>query len=389
MIDFDQIVLTVGTMAISLGQALLAVAGSVVFLLLAIALSLFLSARARKERGLETAQRTGELEMRLAEMAGRLQAIAETASGRDEHLSRTLDQRLDQISLRMGHNMQETTKRTTDSLRQVHERLAVIDNAQANITELSTQMVGLQNILSNKQSRGAFGQGRMEAIVADGLPRGSYAFQYTLSNNARPDCVIHLPNVESVVVIDAKFPLEAFNALREAVDDAAASGHAQQVRNDVGRHVKDISQKYLIPGETQDTAIMFVPSESIYAELHERFEDVLQKAYRARVVIVSPNMLMLAIQTMQAIFKDAQMREQAGLIKVEVAHLMDDVHRLRDRVTDLKKHFDLAHRDIEKIEISSQKVSKRGLKIEQLDFEGEAPDPDMQDAAAPPKLAAE
>ena len=389
MIEFDQIVLTMGTVAISLGQAVLIVAGLVIALLLAIAVSLVLSARARKERMVETTQRTGELEVRLAEMAGRLQAMAETATGRDEHLSRTLDQRLDQISLRMGQNMQETSKRTTDSLRQVHERLAVIDNAQANITELSTQMVGLQNILSNKQSRGAFGQGRMEAIVTDGLPRGSYAFQHTLSNNSRPDCVINLPNVDTVVVIDAKFPLEAFNALREAVDDATASAQAQRVRADVGKHIKDISQKYLIPGETQDTAIMFVPSEAIYADLHERFEDVLQKAYRARVVIVSPNMLMLAIQTMQAIFKDAQMREQAGLIKVEVAHLMDDVHRLRDRVTDLKKHFDLAQRDIEKIEISSEKVSKRGLKIEQLDFEGEASDAEALNAAAPPKLAAE
>ena len=389
MIEFDQIVLTIGTVTISLGQAVLIVAGVVVSLLVAIALLLVVSARVRKERAEETARRTGDLELRLAEMAGRLQTMSETAGAREEHLSRTLDQRLDQISLRMGQNMQETSKRTTESLRQVHERLAVIDNAQANITELSTQMVGLQNILSNKQSRGAFGQARMEAIVTDGLPRGSYAFQHTLSNNSRPDCVIHLPNVETVVVIDAKFPLEAFNALRDAPDDAAATAHAQKVRIDVGKHIKDISQKYLIPGETQDTAIMFVPSESIYAELHERFEDVMQKAYRARVVIVSPNMLMLAIQTMQAIFKDAQMREQAGLIKVEVAHLMEDVHRLRERVLDLQRHFGQAGKDIEKILISSEKVSKRGLKIEQLEFDGDEPEGAVLDDAGPPKLAAE
>ena len=389
MIEFDQIVLTMGTVTISLGQAVLIVAGVVVSLLVSIALLLVLSARVRKERAEETARRTGDLELRLAEMAGRLQTMSETAGAREEHLSRTLDQRLDQISLRMGQNMQETSKRTTESLRQVHERLAVIDNAQANITELSTQMVGLQNILSNKQSRGAFGQARMEAIVTDGLPRGSYAFQHTLSNNSRPDCVINLPNVETVVVIDAKFPLEAFNALRDAPDDATATAHAQKVRIDVGKHIKDISQKYLIPGETQDTAIMFVPSESIYAELHERFEDVMQKAYRARVVIVSPNMLMLAIQTMQAIFKDAQMREQAGLIKVEVAHLMEDVHRLRERVLDLQRHFGQAGKDIEKILISSEKVSKRGLKIEQLEFDGDEPEGAVLDDAGPPKLAAE
>lgn len=388
MIDFDQIVLTMGTVAVSLGQAILGIACVVVGLLLAIAAVLMAAARARKQQALDAAQRTGELEMRLAEMAGRMQSMAETSTSRDEHLSRTLDQRLDQIGQRVGQNLQDTTKRTTESLRQVHERLAVIDTAQSNITELSTQMVGLQNILSNKQSRGAFGQSRMEAIVADGLPRNAYTFQHTLSNRTRPDCVIHLPNVESVVVIDAKFPLESFSALREAEDDATATACAQQVRGDVGKHIKDISGKYLIPGETQDTAMMFVPSEAIYAELHERFEDVVQKAYRARVIIVSPNMLMLAIQTMQAIFKDAQMREQAGLIKVEVAYLMEDVHRLHNRVLDLQRHFGQANNDLEKILTSSEKVSKRGLKIEQLDFGGEeALDAEIVDA--PAKLAAE
>ena len=160
------------------------------------------------------------------------------------------------------------------------------------------------------------------------------------------------------------------------------------MRGDLTRHIKDISQKYLIAGETQDTAIMFVPSESIYAELHENFEDVVQKAYRARVVIVSPNMLMLAIQTMQAIFKDAQMREQAGLIKVEVVRLMEDVHRLNGRVLDLQRHFGQANQDIEKILISSEKVSKRGSRIEQLDFEEEEPGVVDHDKPAPPKLAA-
>ena len=377
----------IGDTVVTLGGAALIVAGTVIVLLLAIAGLLIYAYRGQRSDTEDAARKTADLEMRLADLTGRLTTISESAAGRDAHLARTLDHRLDQISLRMGQNAQEQTKRTSESLRQVYERLAVIDSAQKNITELSTQVVGLQDILANKQSRGAFGQGRMEAIIADGLPRSAYSFQFTLSNNTRPDCVINLPNTDSVVVIDAKFPLEAFNALRDAQHDAAATAAAQQLRGDVSKHIKDISGKYLIPGETQDTAIMFVPSESIYADLHETFEDLVQKAYRARVVIVSPNMLMLAIQTMQAIFKDAQMREQAGVIKVEVANMMQDVHRLRDRVLNLQKHFGQVGQDIDQILISSDKLSKRGLKIEQLEFEAETIE--TEEAAVPaPKLAA-
>lgn len=388
MMEFDQIVLTIGTAQFSLGQVSAVVAGTVVLLLVAITVMLIMSGRAGKMQTQEDARRTGELEMRLAELTGRLQSMSEAATGREEHLSRSLDQRLDQVTLRMGQNLQDTSKRTTDSLRHLHERLAVIDTAQKNITELSVKMVGLQDILSNKQTRGAFGQGRMESIVADGLPRNAYSFQPTLSNRSRPDCVIRLPNVETVVVIDAKFPLEGFETLRSAKDDGDATRAAQQIRVDIGKHIKDISEKYLIAGETQDTAIMFVPSESIYADLHETFEDLLQKAYRARVIIVSPNMLMLAIQTMQAIFKDAQMREQAGMIKVEVARMMDDVNRLRDRVLDLQRHFGQANQDVEKILISSQKVSKRGLNIEQLEFEDDDTAEVAVNPVAPAKLVA-
>ncbi|MGI9416182.1 MAG: DNA recombination protein RmuC [Hyphomicrobiales bacterium] len=385
--DFSQPVTTIGDTVVTLGDAAVIVVTSVVLLLVVIAGLLIVSYRSQRSDTEDAARKTADLEMRLAEMTGRLTTVSESAAGRDAHLARTLDQRLDQISVRMGQNAHEQTKRTSESLRQVYERLAVIDSAQKNITELSTQVVGLQDILSNKQSRGAFGQGRMEAIVADGLPRSAYSFQHTLSNGTRPDCVINLPNTDTVVVIDAKFPLEAFNALRDAKHDAAATTAAQQLRGDVTRHIKDISGKYLIPGETQDTAIMFVPSESIYADLHETFEDLVQKAYRARVVIVSPNMLMLAIQTMQAIFKDAQMREQAGVIKVQVAHMMQDVQRLRDRVLNLQKHFGQVGQDIEQILISSDKLSKRGLKIEQLEFEAETID--TEEAIAPAaKLAA-
>jgi DNA recombination protein RmuC len=231
--------------------------------------------------------------------------------------------------------------------------------------------VQLQQILSNKQTRGAFGQSRMEAIVADGLPMGAYTFQATLSNGSRPDCLIRMPNGAPDLVIDAKFPLEAWNAIRTAAEGEspeAAKTAAQSFRRDVEVHVRAIADKYLIAGETQDTAFMFVPSESIFAEIHENFEALVQRAHRARVVIVSPSLLMLSIQVVQAVMKDARMREQAHLIQHEVIRLMEDVGRLDERVRKLQVHFMQANRDIDQILTSSEKVTKRGARIEGMEF---------------------
>ena len=386
-IDFDMTVLQIGRALISLGDVLIALGIAVPLALLGILVALWRGAQARHVIVEEDRRRAAELELKLAEMAGRLQSISEGAASRDSHLARTLNHRLDQVSHRVGQNLEANAKRTGDSLQTLHERLAVIDSAQKNITELSSQVVGLQDILANKQARGAFGQGRMEAIVMDGLPKDAYAFQTTLSNGTRPDCLIRLPNTPGGIVVDAKFPLEGFNAYREAGDTADTRAAAQRLRIDVSKHISDIADKYLIPGETQETAIMFVPSESIYADLHEFFDDLIQKAYRARVVIVSPNMLMLAIQTMQAILKDAQMREQAGLIQAEVGKMMLDVYRLRDRVLDLQKHFGLTAKDIDKILISTDKVTSRGRKIEQVELEDE--DAEAIAAKQPELLAGE
>jgi DNA recombination protein RmuC len=273
---------------------------------------------------------------------------------------------------RIGQTMTEQTKSTHESLAKLQERLAVIDTAQNNIQSLAGQVVQLQAILSNKQTRGAFGQSRMEAIVADGLPHGGYEFQATLSNGNRPDCVIVMPNKAPKLVIDAKFPLEAWNAIRAAADrdttGEAQKYAAQSFRRDVEFHIKAIADKYLINGETQDTAFMFVPSDSIFAEIHENFEAVVQKAHRARVVIVSPSLLMLSIQVVQAILKDARMREQAHLIQGEVVRLMEDLSRMDDRVRKLQVHFGQASRDIDDILVSSSKVVKRGQKIEALEL---------------------
>ncbi len=323
--------------------------------------------RSRAEAAQLDAARMFETEA--AELKGRLAAMAELSVTRQSELSRTIHERLDRIGHNLGSNIEETTRKTSENLAKLHERLAVIDNAQRNITELSTRVVSLQDILANKQQRGAFGQLRMETIIQDGLPKDAYSFQTTLSNGKRPDCLVHLPGSSAGIIIDAKFPLEGFEVLRSAHEEALRREALKRIRIDVGKHIDDIAGKYTLPGETQDTMLMFLPSESIYAELHENFPELLQKAHRARVVIVSPNMLMLAVQTMQAIMKDVRMREQAGLIQREVGTLMQDVNRLRERVLDLQRHFGLASTDVEKILTSTDKIAGRGRRIENLDLE--------------------
>jgi len=358
----DQIILRVGETPFTLLDLVVAGGGLVLVLLMALVISAW---RAQVRRALD-------LEFRLAEITGHLRGFAEQAQGSQVELARTVETRLDQVSHRLGLGLHDQAERTGESLTKLYERLAVIDAAQKNLSALSTEMVSLKDILANKQARGAYGQGRMEAIVRDGLHGGAYVFQPALSNATRPDCLIKLPDSELRLVIDAKFPLEAFNALKQARGEGETKSAQARLRSDVLKHVKDISEKYLIAGETHETAIMFVPSESIYADLHEHFEDLIQKAHRSRVILASPNILMLLIQTMQAIFKDARMREQAGLIQVEVVRLLEDVGRLQERVGDLQKHFGAANADLDKLNVSAEKISRRGLRIESMDLE-EAP----------------
>jgi DNA recombination protein RmuC len=357
----------VGSTTLQPTLILLALASLAVLALivLAIALIMHMSRRRRQTEGQAS---------ELAELKGRLQTFAEISVARQGDIARAVNERLDRMTHRVGSDLNETARKTTDSITKLNERLAVIDTAQKNLTDLSTNMVSLQEILANKQARGAFGQMRMETIVKDGLPRGAYSFQPTLSNGKRPDCLLHMPNASAGVVIDAKFPLEGFEAFRTARRDEEKKDAARRVRIDVGRHVESIAERYFIAGETQDTAILFVPSESIYADLAEHFSDLVQKAHRARIVICAPNMLMLAVQTMQAILKDVKMREQAHLIQGEVQKLMEDMGRFRERVLDLQRHFGQANADFEKILTSSERITARGRKIETLDF-AEASDP--------------
>ena len=292
-------------------------------------------------------------------------------SERVDTLARHMSASLDTVSARLGDNLAEAGRRTTESLTNLNERLAVIAEAKQSLADLSSEVTSLSGVLANKQARGAFGQLRMETIIRDALPAGVYEFQATLSNGKRPDCVIRLPNTQAVLVIDSKFPLEGFEALRlaRAPDEVKAARDA--IRTAVGHHIDDIAEKYLIPGETQDTALMFVPSESVYGDLHEHFADLVQRAHRARVVIVAPNILMLAVQTVQAVIKDAKMRDQAGLIQREVGLLLGDVSRLAERVAELERHFGLSGKALEKVSASAARISGRGERLTALDLEDE------------------
>lgn len=349
-----------------------------VLAILAVIVALFAVLRGGRQRE-EMTQRTMDAEARLAElvrmqgeMHGRVAAMAETITSRQAELNHAVNQRLDGMTHRLGSTITEQTKSTHENLRKLQERLAVIDAAQNNIQTLAKDVVGLQAILSNKQTRGAFGQGRMETIVADGLPHGAYSFQSPLSNGTRPDCVIRMPNGAPPLVIDAKFPLEAWTAFREAGSPDARRAAAQQFRRDMEVHIKDVSEKYLIAGETQDTVLLFVPSESIFAEIHEHFDAVVQKAQRSRVVIVSPSLLLLSIQVIQAVLRDQRMREQAHLIQGEVGLLMEDLTRLDDRTRKLQSHFLAAEKDVEQILTSTEKLTRRGNRISSLELEAPA-----------------
>jgi DNA recombination protein RmuC len=311
-------------------------------------------------------------EQRLLELNARLDAMGSWLQNSHTQLQQTVNTRLDAVSQNIGESMKTTTKNTTDHLQQLHARLAVIDSAQKNITDLASTVTSLQKVFDNKQRRGAFGQGRMEAIVADALPQGAYEFQFTLSNKSRPDCCIHMPDNRHLV-IDAKFPLEATTALESAKTDDERLQAMRQLRQHLGKHIDDISGKYLIKGETQDVAFMFIPSESMFAELYDAFDDVLQKGYRAGVIIVSPSLLMLAIQVVQQIQKDARMRAAADKILTEVGLLIEDVQRMRDRVENLDKHFGQANTDIKQIVISADKILSRGERIQDVEFSDDAP----------------
>jgi DNA recombination protein RmuC len=330
-----------------------------------------ISGSRRSRDAIAVEDRIEELARMHGETTGRLQTMAEVFSTRQADLARLLGERIEGLGHRVGSGLAEGTKTTGEQLERLAERLAVIDRAQKSLGDLAGEVLSLRQILANKQSRGAFGQGRMEAIVGDGLPASAFSFQETLSNGNRPDCLVRLPNGAPSLVIDAKFPLEAFERAKSAETDEVRVAAEAQARRDLMKHVGDVRQRYFIPGETHDTALIFVPSESLFADIHERLPDVVERAARVRVLLVSPSLLMLSIQLVQAMLRDVRMREQAHIIQNEVRNLMEDVERLRDRTLNLQKHFGQANGDVEQILISADKIVRRSTRIDGVGFEDE------------------
>jgi DNA recombination protein RmuC len=316
----------------------------------------------------------GSLKTLVDQSAAAQSATAERLQAQERALAKALEERFADITKRVGDHLEKSAQATTTTIGDLRERLVKIDEAQKSLAELSTHVVSLQDILSNKQARGAFGEEQLEAIVRDQLPPAHFEFQATLSNRCRVDCLLRLPPPLGALCIDAKFPREAYDALREAGADEAARAAAQRAfATAITKHVSDIAEKYLIPGETAEAALMFVPSEAVYCEIYTSTKDVADKARRARIFIVSPTTLWAVLNTMRAILKDARMREQADAIQREVGLLLDDIGRLSKRVDNLESHFSAAEKDVREIRTSTEKIMRRGDRIQDVELDKSAP----------------
>jgi len=363
---------------------LAALAGSAVALIVVILLIMAIRAAGRSARIAEPlAQQINLLGARVQSMgdgqqqlAGGLTHVAEAQAASQTNMLHLMEQRLAEVSNKMNENLHGSARSTAQSLGELQQRLVAIDKAQDNITKLSGDVLSLQDILSNKQTRGAFGEIQLNDIVSKALPKDSYTMQATLSNGRRADCLIHLPNPPGPIVVDSKFPLEAYEALRKADTQEQLNRAAQMLRQAVRVHIKAISERYILEGETADGALMFLPSEAIYAELHANFPELVRDGFAARVWIVSPTTCMATLNTMRAILKDARMQEQAGAIRRELGLLFQDVERLGVRVDNLDRHFGQASKDLADIKISADKAGKRARRLDNFDFEELSPDPE-------------
>ena len=310
------------------------------------------------------------------QLAGGLTHVSDAQAAQQNNMLKLMEARLAAVQEQMTLNLTTNAKTTANSLGELQQRLVTIDKAQDNIQKLSGDVLSLQDILANKQTRGAFGEIQLQEIVSKALPSDAFAWQATLSNGKRADCLIHLPNPPGPIVIDSKFPLEAYEALRNATTELDTRDAVKFMRTSVKAHIKAISEKYILEGETADGAIMFLPSEAVYAELHSNFPELIREGFDARVWIVSPTTCMATLNTMRAILKDARMREQAGAIRTALRQLHRDVELVVDRVDKLNSHFNQARKDIEGISTAAERAGKRAHKLDNFDFEEiEAIDP--------------
>ncbi|MEM8698799.1 MAG: DNA recombination protein RmuC [Pseudomonadota bacterium] len=360
-------------MALALGTGF----GLVIVFLIALALSAGRrSARAMEPMAAHIAalgQSVQVLGQNQQQLQGGLSQVTEAQANAQMRLMEVVNQRLETVSVRMGESLTQSATRTARSLGDLQQRLEAIDKAQTKIEKLSGDVLSLQDILSNKQTRGAFGEIQLQEIVSHALPPDAYALQATLSNGKRADCLVHLPNPPGPIVIDSKFPLEAYERLRAADTEDALKRAARELRQALSTHIQHIAERYIIEGETAESALLFLPSEAVYAELHANFAEVVREGFAARVWIVSPTTAMAVLNTMRGVMKDARMRKEASRIRRELGLLTKDMGRLAERVGNLDRHFNQAQGDIEQIKISAQKAGQRAGRLEAFDFD-EAPD---------------
>lgn len=302
------------------------------------------------------------------------QAISETVVRSQAELTKEVNARLERVNERVGSTLSDSAEKTAKSLGDLTARLSAIDKAQQNIVGLADQVVSLQHVLDNNPARGAFGEVQLRDLVEAMLPNFAFTLQKTLENGRIVDCLIELPDPPGPIAVDAKFPLAAYQNMLAAEDSFARETAAKQLTSDTRKHVKDIADKYVnqpidAMRSTSETALMFIPSEAVYAELHAHHPNVIADCQRYKVYLVSPTTLMATLTTIRGILRDVEMRKQAGVIQEEVGILLTDVGRLSTRVGNLDRHFSSAAADIEEIKISANKIESRGNRIESLDLD--------------------
>jgi DNA recombination protein RmuC len=320
-----------------------------------------------------------KLLLRLAEQAradrellqtGLAQATAQLTASM-ESLTRSVNERLEQISGRVSERLDEGFKQTNETFANVMARLATIDEAQKKIDGLTSNVVGLQELLGDKKARGAFGEVQLEALVRNILPPGSFEFQHTLSNGTRVDCMLKLPEPTGMVAVDAKFPLENYHRMFAAdVSEFERRAAQTDFRADLKRHIDAIGAKYIIPNETSDGAVMFVPAEAVFAEIHAYHPETVGYAMQKRVWIVSPTTLMAVLNTARAVLKDVETRRQIHIIKDALGKLSKDFARFDERMQKLAAHIDMAQKDVQDVQISSRKITGHFARIEGVELDG-------------------
>lgn len=285
-------------------------------------------------------------------------------------LTEEIRSHLHSLTQQVNHRLTEGFEKTSSTFTDVVRRLTIIDEAQKQITELSSHVVSLQDVLIDKRARGAFGEVQLSTLLANMIPSTHYSLQYTLSNQKRADCILFLPEPTGNIVIDAKFPLETYQKLMNIdVTSMDKKSLQQQFRQDMQKHIKDIAEKYIIPNETTDGAIMFIPAEAIFAEVHANYPEVISMSQRCKVWLVSPSTLMAVLTTARAVLKDDATRKQVHIIQKHLHALSDDFQRFEKRMDKLSKHIDLAHQDVNEVNTSAKKITQRFQKIESVELE--------------------